>query len=50
VKRRGEELLAQVRAAEVPDPRPRLRAGAARSGEGRLVKKLAAISQAWPRS
>jgi ribonuclease D len=47
VKRRGEELLAQVRAAEVPDPAPAL-AGRARPDpvKAALVKKLGAISQA----
>lgn len=47
VKRRGEELLAQVRAAEVPDPAPPA-PGRARPDpvKAALVKKLAAISQA----
>ncbi len=47
VKRRGEELLAQVRAAEVPDPAPAL-AGRPRPDpvKAALVKKLGAISQA----
>ena len=47
VKRRGEELLAQVRAAEVPDPVPPV-PGRPRPDpvKAALVKKLAAISQA----
>jgi len=47
VKRRGEELLAQVRAAEVPDPAPPV-SGRARPDPAKaaLVKKLGAISQA----
>jgi ribonuclease D len=47
VKRRGEELLAQVRAAEVPDPAPPV-PGRARPDpvKAALVKKLGAISQA----
>jgi ribonuclease D len=47
VKRRGEELLAQVRAAEVPDPAPTV-SGRARPDpvKAALVKKLAALSQA----
>jgi ribonuclease D len=47
VKRRGEELLAQVRAAEVPDPAPPV-AGRPRPDpvKAALVKKLGAINQA----
>jgi len=47
VKRRAEELLAQVRAAEVPDPAPPI-SGRARPDPAKaaLVKKLGAVSQA----
>jgi len=47
VKRRGEELLAQVRAAEVPDPAPPI-SGRARPDPAKaaLVKRLGAVSQA----
>ena len=47
VKRRGEELLAQVRAAEVPHPAPPLVARARPDPvKAALVKKLGAVSQA----